>query len=77
VWIFEKNPFLIGIDLIDEKEVYYTSLVRKNFIENINQLQKLKNINEIVNSMAIDIFNYRGGGYKNKHFEKLISANDE
>lgn len=75
--IFEKNPFLIGMDLTDEKEVYYNRLVRKNFIEDIKQLQKLKNINEIVNSMAIDIFNYREGGYKNKHFEKLISAKDE
>lgn len=75
--IFEKNPFLIGMDLTKEKEVYYNSLVRKNFIEEIKQLQKLKNINEIVNSMAIDIFNYREGGYKNKHFEKLIYTKNE
>lgn len=75
--IFEKNPFLIGIDLTEEGEVYYNGFVRKNFIEEIKQLQKLKNLNEIVNSMATDIFNYREGGYKNKHFEKFISTKDE
>ena len=75
--IFEKNPFLIGMDLTEEKEVYYNYIVRKKFIEEIKQLQKLKNINSIVNSMATDIFNYREGGYKNKHFEKLISAENE
>lgn len=75
--IFEKNPFLIGVDFNGEKEVYYNSLVRNNFIEEIKKLQKLKSLNEIVNSMTIDIFNYREGGYKNKNFEKLIPIKDE
>ncbi|PIO08633.1 hypothetical protein COU59_00805 [Candidatus Pacearchaeota archaeon CG10_big_fil_rev_8_21_14_0_10_34_12] len=75
--IFEKNPFLIGMDFNRGKEVYYNSLVRKTFINEIKRLQKLKNINKIVNSMAIDLFNYREGGYKNKHFEKLISIKNE
>ncbi len=75
--IFEKNPFLIGVDFNKEKEIYYNSFVRKKFIKNIKILQKLKNIDEIINSMATDIFNYRKDGYKNKYFEKLIPIKNE
>lgn len=75
--IFEKNPLLIGMDFRGKERVYYNSRVRENFISEIKRLQKLKNINEIISSMAIDLFNYRDGGYKNKHFEKLISLENE
>ena len=66
--IFEKNPFLIGMDIKDGKYVYYDSLVRRRFMNEIKNLQKLKNLNNLVSIMAIDLFNYREGGYKNKHF---------
>ena len=75
--IFEKNPFLIGMDIRDEKYIYYDSLVRKRFISEIKSLQKLKNINKIVNSMVIDLFNYRDGGYKNKYFEEFEKVKNE
>ena len=75
--IFEKNPFLIGMDIRDEKYIYYDSLVRKRFISEIKSLQKLKNLNKIVNSMAIDLFNYRDGGYKNKYFEEFEKVKNE
>lgn len=75
--IFEKNPFLIGMDIKNKKYIHYNSRVRKKFIGEIESLQKLKNLNEIVNSMAIDLFDYRGEGYKNKHFEEFIKVKNE
>ena len=77
--VFEKNPFLIGMDINDREYVYYNNMVRRRFIEEIKNLQKLKNLNKIVNLMAIDLFNYISGGYKNKYFTEFneIKQNEQ
>jgi len=69
--LFEKNPFLMGIDIKEGELVYYNSLVRKKFIEEIKILQKFKNSKKIVSDMAFDLFDYRTFGYKNKFFMKF------
>ena len=69
--LFEKNPFLIGIDFKGREYSYYDNLVRKKFIKEIKRLQKIKDLNKIVYNMALDMFNYRLFGHKNKMFMKL------
>ena len=66
--LFEKNPFLMGVDIKEGEQVYYNSLVRKRFIDEIKRLQKFKNLNIIVSNMGLDLFNYRTFGHKNKFF---------
>ena len=71
---FEKNPFLIGLDIKDGKYIYYNNLIRKKFIERIKSLQSLSNINELVTKMADDLFNYENGGYKNEQFTEFVGV---
>jgi len=73
--LFEKNPFLTGINFKEMKYVYYNNLVRKKFIKEIKRLQKIKNLSRVVSNMALDLFNYRVWGYKNKMFMKLKGFN--
>lgn len=69
--LFEKNPFLIGVDVIDGKTIYYQSLVRKKFIEQINTLIENSSLEEDTIKMSIYISSYLAGGCLNKKFEKL------
>lgn len=73
--LFEKNPLLIGVDIMEGNPIYHNSLVRKKFIEEIKNLQKLKDLNEIVCDMALDLFDYRTRGHKNKFFVELKKTN--
>lgn len=69
--MFEKNPILIGVDIRNNKFVYFNSLVRNKFINEIQAFCSLDNLDETVNCMAIDLFNYRTTGINNKLFEVL------
>ena len=68
--LFEKNPFLIGLDVVNDEIKEYHSVVRTNFINEINELMKRNDIMNDIYSIALSLLVYANGGYMNNQFEK-------